>query len=182
MVAARVAHGVDVGPWEPDPLVPDEDQIFFRVFTEDFVDEDQEIKPRFFRNNGAGMSGDWSRYCVDPEDTRRRSETHGAGAYCVRQIGVLDVRSIMKGNDRLRQEVAHSPHFVAPRDDRNNRSHVDVTGPKDKRECGSKDDSDAVRNEYASLSSWAIRPPGSVPDAVEPPEGAEGVKRPPETT
>ena len=68
-----------------------------------------------FRNRGAGMSTDWSKYAT-PEETRQRRRVPGDNA--VVQMNVGQVRAVPG------QSVTHTPFPE-------NRAHTDVFGEKD---------------------------------------------------
>ena len=102
--------------WEPEEI-PDEDELYMRIY-KDFFLPDGTVAPGAFRDQGGGMSTNWSRYS-DPQTTRQGSPRHPPEAYGVISMSVGKVRNIPD------QIVQHSPDWA-----NNNRAHTDVIGNK----------------------------------------------------
>lgn len=106
--------------WEAEN-VPNEDFLYMRVHKGFFHPRHIPFAPAIFKNNGEGMSTDWSKYST-PNDTRNRVKQFGKMPenYAVIEMLVADVKSIEN------QTVEHTPDIPNL-----NRAHTDVFGEKD---------------------------------------------------
>lgn len=92
--------------------IPDADPLYMRAHKNYF--RDGELAPGVFRDHGAGMSTDWSRYAT-PADTRNRRRVPADNA--VLSLVVGGVREIPG------LAVQHTPQL-------DNDAHTDVFGEK----------------------------------------------------
>jgi len=114
-MADAVADTVE-SAW-PSEEIPDGDLLFMRVHRQ-YFNPDGSIQPGVFKNQGEGMSTDWSKY-ADPEYTRSQGRMP-------EENGVI---SLIAGDARHipGQIVVHTPDRI-----KNNRAHTDVYGEKKK--------------------------------------------------
>lgn len=115
-MASDVANPLEP-PW-PVEVIPDADHLYMRV-QRNQVDPEGEPFPHAFKNQPTatdGMSTDWSRYRIVPEDTRNGARKPPE-EYAVVQLSVADTRAIPG------QTVKHEPLDA-------NRAHTEVFGEK----------------------------------------------------
>ena len=117
----------------PTETVPDDARLFMRVHDQ-HIDKAGKLRPGVFRDQGAGMSTDWSKYS-SAEDSRSRARKPF-------ENGVI---SIAAGDTRRVRglTVEHTPYNAEPPHAR----HVDV--------CGEKDEE--VRMRLLELAGWEIK-------------------------
>ncbi len=96
--------------------IPDPDILFMRTHKIHFKKDTGELKPSFFKDHGDSMSSNWNKYCLTPEEARRKAKIPEENA--VIQFVVGCVRSIPL-------TVTHAPDY-----DRQDRSHTDIKGEK----------------------------------------------------
>jgi len=116
----------------PQEVIPNSDILFMRVHR-NFV-EDGELQPNAFRDQGAGMSTNWQKYCVTAEEARRRATKNPQNNGVVR-LGVGPIRNIPL-------TVEHTPDWALE-----DRSHADVIGQK----------TAEVRMRLLDIAEWAIK-------------------------
>ena len=100
--------------WEAE-AIPDADEVYMRAHRTHFTPKG-ELRPGVFRDQGAGMSADWSKYAT-PEETRARAKTPEANAVLALGVGALrEVETLSVVHEPLAEEA--------------NRSHSEVFGTK----------------------------------------------------
>lgn len=106
--------------WQSENI-PNEDFLYIRVHKGYFVPKYIPFAPGAFKDQGGGMSTDWSKYST-PNETRNRVKQFGKlpENYAVIEMLVADVRAIEN------QIVEHTPDIPNL-----NRAHTDIFGEKD---------------------------------------------------
>ncbi len=105
----------DVEPSWDSESIPDDAVLYMRVHRQHF--RGGTLQPGAFRDQGAGMSTEWQKYCKAPREARSRAKVPTDNAVIAILVG--DVRGIQG------LEVVHTPDR-----ERRNRAHVDVIGTK----------------------------------------------------
>lgn len=115
-------------------IIPDTDRLYMRAHKV-HIDEDGNLAPGVFRDQGDGMSTDWNKYAT-PQDTQIRAKVPGDNAIVSLSVG---------GVKNIPLDVQHSPLS-------DNRAHTDVIGDKKL-----KYPPPSVRIKLLRLVQWEIR-------------------------
>lgn len=117
-----------------EETIPNVDDLYMRVHKV-HIDDQGNLAPGVFRDQGDGMSTDWNAYAT-PQDTQNRGKVPQDNAVIALNVG--EVRAIPL-------EVKHSPLLE-------NRAHTDVIGNKK-----DKYPPPGVRVKLLRISSWKIQ-------------------------
>lgn len=119
--------------WQVE-TIPDTDTLYMRAHKV-HIDNQRNLAPGVFRDQGKGMSTDWHKYAM-PQDTRNRAKVPEDNA--VISLNVGQVRNIPL-------DVQHSP---LP----DNQAHTDVIGDKKQ-----KYPPPGVRVKLSRIFEWEIQ-------------------------